>query len=169
MYKKILLAVFPLLIQSEKDAFSVFDLDFWNYNAGIVMNFGDSYDDFTYMENRMDLNFFKNNYLFRDWTDASSIHDYLAFAKSFIAQCEQEYGEEEVKAVVLTVEGESLAPEELIYFLKERMPHFMIPRFIEFVSEIPKTPTLKVQKTTLRESGLNERTWDREKAGIKVK
>ena len=80
-----------------------------------------------------------------------------------------EYGEEEVKAVVLTVEGESLAPEELIYFLKERMPHFMIPRFIEFVSEIPKTPTLKVQKTTLRESGLNERTWDREKAGIKVK
>ena len=44
--------------------------------------------------------FFKNNYLFRDWTDASSIHDYLAFAKSFIAQCEQEYGEEEVEAVL---------------------------------------------------------------------
>ena len=62
MYKKILIAVFPLFIQSEKDAFSVFDLDFWNYNAGIVMNFGDSYDDFTYMENRMDLNFFKNNF-----------------------------------------------------------------------------------------------------------
>ena len=62
MYKKFLLAVFPILIQSEKDAFSVFDLDFWNYNAGIVMNFGDSYDDFTYMENRMDLNFFKNNF-----------------------------------------------------------------------------------------------------------
>ncbi|MDG1224308.1 MAG: hypothetical protein P8O00_06985, partial [Candidatus Marinimicrobia bacterium] len=62
MYKIFLLAVFPLLIQSEKDAFSVFDLDFWNYNAGIVMNFGDSYDDFTYMENRMDLNFFKNNF-----------------------------------------------------------------------------------------------------------
>jgi len=44
--------------------------------------------------------FFKNNYLFRDWTDASSIHDYLAFAKSFIAQCEQEYGDEEVEAVL---------------------------------------------------------------------
>ena len=62
MYKKFLLAIFPFLIQSENDAFSVFDLDFWNYNAGIAMNFGDSYDDFTYMENRMDLNFFKNNF-----------------------------------------------------------------------------------------------------------
>ena len=80
-----------------------------------------------------------------------------------------EYGEEEVKAVVVTGEGKNLKPEDLISFLKDRMPHFMIPRFIEFVSEIPKTPTLKVQKTTLRENGLIETTWDREKAGIKVK
>jgi crotonobetaine/carnitine-CoA ligase len=80
-----------------------------------------------------------------------------------------EYGEEEVKAVVVTSEGKSLKPEDLILFLKERMPHFMVPRFIEFTNEIPKTPTLKVQKTTLRENGINEKTWDREKAGIKVK
>jgi crotonobetaine/carnitine-CoA ligase len=80
-----------------------------------------------------------------------------------------EYGEEEVKAVVLTAKERSLKPEDLIYFLKENMPHYMIPRFIEFVDEIPKTPTLKVQKTSLRETGLNENTWDREKAGIKLK
>ena len=43
---------------------------------------------------------FKNNYLFRDWTDASSVHDYLAFAKSFIAQCEGEHGVEEVEAML---------------------------------------------------------------------
>ncbi|WP_286805559.1 MULTISPECIES: SpoVR family protein [unclassified Marinimicrobium] len=36
--------------------------------------------------------FFKGNYLFRTWTDASSIIDYLVFAKNYIAQCEERYG-----------------------------------------------------------------------------
>lgn len=36
--------------------------------------------------------FFKNNYLFRQWTDAEGIIDYLAFAKKYIAQCEERYG-----------------------------------------------------------------------------
>lgn len=44
--------------------------------------------------------FFKNNYLFRDWTDASGIHDYLAFAKNFIAKCEERYGVEEVETIL---------------------------------------------------------------------
>lgn len=36
--------------------------------------------------------FFKGNYLFRSWTDASSIIDYLVFAKHYINQCEERYG-----------------------------------------------------------------------------
>ncbi len=44
--------------------------------------------------------FFKNNYLFRDWTDASGIHDYLAFAKKFIARCEERYGVDEVERIL---------------------------------------------------------------------
>src|SRR5271168_2829040 len=36
--------------------------------------------------------FFKNNYLFRQWTDAEGILDYLDFAKGYIAQCEERYG-----------------------------------------------------------------------------
>ncbi|TMP77083.1 SpoVR family protein, partial [Pseudoalteromonas ruthenica] len=41
--------------------------------------------------------FFKGNYLFKTWTDASSIIDYLLFAKNYIAQCEQKYGIDEVE------------------------------------------------------------------------
>jgi len=37
--------------------------------------------------------FFKNNYLFRQWTDAEGILDYLDFAKSYIAQCEERHGQ----------------------------------------------------------------------------
>ncbi len=36
--------------------------------------------------------FFKNNYLFRQWTDADGILDYLEFAKAYIAECEERYG-----------------------------------------------------------------------------
>jgi spore cortex formation protein SpoVR/YcgB (stage V sporulation) len=44
--------------------------------------------------------FFKNNYLFRTWTDASSIIDYLVFAKNFITGCEERHGVEEVEKVL---------------------------------------------------------------------
>jgi spore cortex formation protein SpoVR/YcgB (stage V sporulation) len=36
--------------------------------------------------------FFKNNYLFKQWTDADGILDYLDFAKGYVAQCEEKYG-----------------------------------------------------------------------------
>ena len=36
--------------------------------------------------------FFKNNFLFKQWTDASAIVDYLTFAKRYIQQCEEKYG-----------------------------------------------------------------------------
>ncbi|MEF2070661.1 SpoVR family protein [Consotaella aegiceratis] len=41
--------------------------------------------------------FFKNNYVFRQWTDAGSILDYLAFAKNYISTCEERYGNETVE------------------------------------------------------------------------
>src|SRR6266403_365899 len=41
--------------------------------------------------------FFKNNYLFRQWTDANGILDYLDFAKSYVAQCEERHGRQEVE------------------------------------------------------------------------
>lgn len=44
--------------------------------------------------------FFKNNYLFKQWTDAESIVDYLAFAKNYISKCEEEYGPEIVEEIL---------------------------------------------------------------------
>ena len=44
--------------------------------------------------------FFKGNYLFRTWTDADAIIDYMVFAKNYIAECEQRYGIEEVELLV---------------------------------------------------------------------
>jgi spore cortex formation protein SpoVR/YcgB (stage V sporulation) len=43
---------------------------------------------------------FKNNYLFKEWTSAGSIIDYMLFAKNFIRDCELKYGEDEVEKVL---------------------------------------------------------------------
>jgi spore cortex formation protein SpoVR/YcgB (stage V sporulation) len=44
--------------------------------------------------------FFKGNYLFQTWTNADAIVDYLLFARNYIAECEQRYGEEEVELLL---------------------------------------------------------------------
>lgn len=44
--------------------------------------------------------FFKGNYLFRTWTDATAIIDYLLFAKNYIRQCEQRHGVDEVEKIL---------------------------------------------------------------------
>ena len=44
--------------------------------------------------------FFKNNYLFKTWTDASSIIDYLLFAKEYVSRCEEKYGIAEVEEIL---------------------------------------------------------------------
>ncbi len=42
--------------------------------------------------------FFKGNYLFRMWTDASSIIDYLVYAKNYVAECEERHGLDTVES-----------------------------------------------------------------------
>ena len=44
--------------------------------------------------------FFKNNYQFHMWTQPDHIIDYLSFAKSFVAECEERYGDEAVERVL---------------------------------------------------------------------
>ncbi|RLM50714.1 SpoVR family protein, partial [Halobellus sp. Atlit-31R] len=44
--------------------------------------------------------FFKGNYLFRTWTDAEAIVDYMVFAKNYIAECEQRYGIDAVEELL---------------------------------------------------------------------
>jgi stage V sporulation protein R len=44
--------------------------------------------------------FFKNNYLFRQWTDAAAILGYLDFAKGYIVRCEEKHGMAAVEKVL---------------------------------------------------------------------
>ena len=71
--------------------------------------------------------------------------------------------------VVCIAEGTAPDPAEFTHWMGERMPYFMVPRYIRFVDTLPKTPTERVQKVKLRDEGITPDTFDREAAGIVVK
>jgi crotonobetaine/carnitine-CoA ligase len=80
-----------------------------------------------------------------------------------------EHSEEDVMVVVAPMAGRALDPAALLAFLRDRMAHFMVPRYVRVVDELPKTPSSKVMKAELRRQGVTADTWDRERAGIAVK
>ncbi len=80
-----------------------------------------------------------------------------------------EVGEDEVMVSVAAVEGQHIDPEELVRFLGERMAHFMVPRYIRILDELPKTPSAKVMKHVLRNEAVTPDAWDRIDAGIHFK
>jgi carnitine-CoA ligase len=78
-------------------------------------------------------------------------------------------GEDEVMVVVAAKLGARLDPVELLEFLMPRMAHFMVPRYVRVMASLPKTATNKIQKSQLRSDGITADTWDREKAGLRLK
>jgi long-chain acyl-CoA synthetase len=58
---------------------------------------------------------------------------------------------EAIKALVIPRPGSAPTPDELIAFARERLAGYKLPRSIEFVDELPRTPTGKVLKRELRE------------------
>jgi crotonobetaine/carnitine-CoA ligase len=97
-----------------------------------------------------------------------SEHPAVAEAAAVAVRSEIAGGEDEVKACVVLTAGQALSPEALLDFCQTRMPHFAVPRYVEFLAALPKTPTAKVQKVALRQSGVAG-VWDREAAGYRLR
>ncbi len=68
--------------------------------------------------------------------------------------------EEEIKVVAVLKPGHSLHPQELFEFVKDTLPKFMVPRYIEFIEKLPKSASEKIQKTSLKKQGISAGTWD---------
>lgn len=80
-----------------------------------------------------------------------------------------EISEDDVLAVVAPTPGHTIDAAELLEFLRPRLAHFMLPRYIRILNQLPRTPTQKVEKYRLRAEGVTPDTWDREAAGIRIK
>ena len=75
-----------------------------------------------------------------------------------------ELGEDEVMIWVQPSLGKTIDLKDLVRHCVENMAFFMVPRFIDVVGELPRTGTLRVQKSAMKKQGVTERTWDREMA-----
>jgi crotonobetaine/carnitine-CoA ligase len=96
-------------------------------------------------------------------------HPAVAEAAAVAVQAD-EGGEDEVLAcLVLKPDADRPAQAAVLDFCSPRMPYFAVPRYVEFLDEIPKTPSAKIQKNKLRDRGLSDAVWDREAVGYKVK
>lgn len=77
--------------------------------------------------------------------------------------------EDEVMAFVVRQAAQTLTEAALFEYLSDKLPHFMMPRYIEFIDALPRTPTEKVIKADLRVRGVGADTWDCQSAGYSVK
>ena len=72
-----------------------------------------------------------------------------------------EFAEDEVMVSVVRREGrQDVAPEEILEWARERLPYFAVPRYLQFLDALPRTPTAKVKKADLRAAGVTSATHD---------
>ena len=88
------------------------------------------------------------------------VNTHPAVLESAAIAVASEWGEDEVKIVVVLKPSATVDATELHAYLLMITPKFMLPRFIEFTDALPKTPTEKVRKVALREAGVTSSTWD---------
>jgi crotonobetaine/carnitine-CoA ligase len=116
----------------------------------------------------------KKDYLRRRGENISSmevegaIARHPAVAAVAVIGVPSELSEDEVKACVVRTPGADLSERELLDHCIDALPYFAVPRFIEFVDDLPRTPSGKVQKVELRRLHDPAAVWDSQAAGIKV-
>lgn len=71
-----------------------------------------------------------------------------------------EVGEEDVAILVVLKDGRSVTAQELVRFIERDLPKFAVPRYVEFVTELPKTPSERIAKGDVRALGITRAAWD---------
>ncbi len=98
----------------------------------------------------------------------SALNRHPAVFETVVVGIPSPLGEEDVKAFVQLKPGAEATAKELFEYCVEQLPFFMVPRYLEFVEEIPKTANLKAQRYVLRErKGGTE--YDREALGVALR
>ena len=79
-----------------------------------------------------------------------------------------EFGEDDVKLCAILRDGATVSHEALMDHCVANMPALAVPRYIEFVDDLPRSPLGRVLKYELQERGNTDATWDRDEAGYFV-
>jgi benzoate-CoA ligase len=81
----------------------------------------------------------------------STLVQHPAILEAAVIGKEDTDGLTKTKAFIVLKAGQSLTQEEVKAFVKERLAPYKYPRFVEFLAELPKTATGKIQRFRLRD------------------
>ena len=105
---------------------------------------------------------FKNNECFKQWTNAGSIIDYMIFARDYIRQCEDRYGEEEVEMILDA--AHSLAPHGVDKFKRRHQPKLneeaRLKKLLEDEENKQKELDIILKRTSFKDVDLSEHDED---------
>ncbi|MEJ7931297.1 ATP-dependent acyl-CoA ligase [Ramlibacter sp. AN1015] len=94
------------------------------------------------------------------WEVEQVLMSHPAVAAVAVFPVPSELAEDEVMAAVTLREGASVDAITLAQFCSARLPRYALPRYIDFVADLPRTENGKVQKYKLRERGVPPGCWD---------
>jgi carnitine-CoA ligase len=136
----------------------------WWYHTGDIGRIDD--DGYLFFVDR------KADYLRRRGENISSyevesvLMSHGALADVAVHAVPSQLTEDDLKVTATLKHGADLQPEELFEWCVERLPYFVLPRYVEFRPELPRSPVGRVLKRELRDEGVTPTTWDAEAAGV---
>jgi crotonobetaine/carnitine-CoA ligase len=93
------------------------------------------------------------------WEVESTIASHPDVAECAMIGVDSDHGDQDIKMFVRLRPGAQLEPQQLSDWCVTRLARFQLPRYITMVTDLPKTPTLRVRKDMLRQLG--DTPWDR--------
>jgi carnitine-CoA ligase len=136
----------------------------WWYHTGDIGRLDD--DGYLYFVDR------KADYLRRRGENISSFEverilmGHGALADVAVHAVPSALTEDDLKITATVKAGATVTEEELFRWCVERLPYFVVPRYVEFRAELPRSPIGRVLKRDLRDEGATAATWDAEASGI---
>jgi crotonobetaine/carnitine-CoA ligase len=144
------------------EAFAAVTANLW-FHTGDLARFDE--DGYFYFVDR------KKDYLRRRGENISSqeieqaLIAHPAVVEVAVHAVPSELTEDDLKVTAVRAPGAAITELELFDWVKERVPYFALPRYIEFRDALPVSPLGRVHKFKLRDEGCTPTTWDREQSG----
>ncbi|MGO4660010.1 AMP-binding protein [Ensifer sp. 2YAB10] len=105
------------------------------------------------------------------WEVEQTIQNHPAVQEVAAYAVKSELSEDEVAVSIVLRTDQQLTEAALIEYCASKMAYFMVPRFVQYVKELPVNASQKVLKVKLREAAQAnpDLLWDRDKAGVEVR
>ena len=95
-----------------------------------------------------------------------AINQHPHITESAVHSVPSDLAEDEIRACIVLMEGHTVDPSELFEYFTHHLPYFAIPRYVRIVETLPRNAVGRVMKHLLRDTPLDDATWDFEAFGL---